>query len=114
MDKFDDMIKPVRVAKVNERRTIFVLEEIANNSRLAGQIRSDARKIVHVLKSHKQFKCLTKFGLLTIFASYEIGKSLRSALPWLAEQKSLTATIYAPSEHTKWDDWADFLLTDSE
>jgi len=103
MEKFDLMIAQGRLHQINERRTKFVLQEISDNNRVAGSIRSDARKILHVLAAHRKFFKITKFGLIAILASYKIGESLRTSLPWLAGKEELTLPIYADSELICWD-----------
>ena len=105
MDKFDDMIALSRINKINERRTVFVLKEIVDNTRVANDLRSDARKILLILSGHKKFVKITKFGLICILSAYKIGEKLRSSLPWLSGKDPLTDSIYTESEQNFLDGW---------
>ena len=94
MEKFVDMLDKTRITKLNERRATFVLTEIRDNDQVDKEIRCDARKVLSILKIGKDFGTLTKFGLVSLFASLKIGLALKNRLQFICRMPPMHESVF--------------------
>ena len=90
MQKFNEMLHLDRIEMINVRRTLYVLEALSIDKNSAQTIRADCRKIIYCIRMQKEFGNISRFGLLCIICSFEIGKPFQKNLPWLSKKKSMS------------------------